>query len=139
MSRLYHIEIARHAAGVDLKWVDNLLSHYSVPGVEGGRQGVARKITVDGVYHVALIARLSREMGMSVSRAVAMAGRLLESESARASIGFGLELRVDRRALEAEIDHLVNEAVEASTPPRRGRPPRREPREVHPKTTGRLE
>jgi hypothetical protein len=125
MSRFYHVEIARHAAGVDLKWVDNLLSHFKVPGVESGIQGVARRITLDGVYHVALIARLTRGMGMSVSTSVALASRLLASESSRAIVGSGLELHVDRRAFAIEIDRRINDAVEASTPPRRGRPPRR--------------
>jgi hypothetical protein len=125
MSRLYHVEIARHASGVNHKWVDNLLSHHAVPGVHNKKQGVARRITVDGVYHVALIARLNREMGVSVGSAVALAKKLLASESARATVGRGLELQVDRMALEREIDRRVEEAVEASTPPRRGRPPRR--------------
>ena len=125
MSRLYHVEIARHASDVDHKWVDNLLSHYAVPGVHNEKQGVARRITLDGVYHVALISRLNREMGVSVASAVALAKVLLASESARATVGRWLELQVDRGALEREIDRRVHEAVEASAPPRRGRPPRR--------------
>ena len=100
MARLYHVEIARHAAGADPKWVDNLLSHFSVPGVESARQGVARRITLSGVYHVALIRRLNRELGVSVSSAVALASRLLASDSARASVAPGLELHIDRSALE---------------------------------------
>jgi hypothetical protein len=127
MSRSYHVEIARHASGVDHKWVDNLLSHYTVPGVHNKKQGVARRITLDGVYHVALISRLNREMGVSVGSAVSLAKRLLASESALATVGCGLELHLDRSALQSEIDRRVHEAVESSTPPRRGRPPKRRP------------
>ena len=125
MARVYHVEIARHASGADHKWVDNLLSHHAIPGVQNKKQGVARRITLDGVHHVALISRLNREMGVSVASAVSLAKRLLASESARATVGRGLELQVDRSALEHEVDRRVHEAVEASTPPRRGRPPRR--------------
>lgn len=127
MARFYHAEIARHAANVDPKWVDNLLSHFDIPGVDGGRQGAVRRITLDGIYHVALIRRLNRDLGVSVSAAVTLASRLLASESARETVGPWVELRVDRGALEHEIDRRVSEAVEASTPPRRGRPPRRVP------------
>jgi hypothetical protein len=125
MARLYHVEIARHAAGADPKWVDNLLSHFSVPGVESARQGVARRITLSGVYHVALIRRLNRELGVSVSSAVALASRLLASDSARTSVAPGLELHIDRSALERDVDRRVSESVESSSRPRRGRPPRR--------------
>jgi hypothetical protein len=122
MSRFYHVEIARHAADVDLKWVDNLLSRFDVPGVESSRQGVARRISLGGIYHVALIRRLNRELRLPVSAAVTLARRLLASESAEAVVVSGIELRIDRSALEAEIGRRVNEAVEASTRPRRGRP-----------------
>jgi hypothetical protein len=125
MARFYHVEIARHAAGADPKWVDNLLSHFSVPGVESARQGVARRITLSGVYHIALIRRLNRELGLPVSSAVALASRLLAGDAARASVAPGLEFHVDRSALERDVDRLVSESVESSSRPRRGRPPRR--------------
>jgi len=124
MSRYYHIEIARYAADVDLKWVDNLLSHHRVPGVQSGRQGVARKISLDGIYHIAVVCRLNRRLGVPASTAVVIASRLLASHSDRASVAVALELHIDRRALEQEIDRRVTEAVEASAPPRRGRPRR---------------
>jgi hypothetical protein len=125
MARFYHVEVARHAADADSKWIDNLLSHFAVPGVENARQGVARKISLRGVYHVALIRRLNREVGLPVAAAVSIAGRLLASESAHAQLAPGLDLNVDRSALERDVDRRVSEAVEASTPPRRGRPPQR--------------
>jgi len=125
MARVYHVEIARHAADADPKWVDNLLSHFSVPGVENARQGVARRVTLSGVYHIALIRRLNRELGLSVSSAVALASRLLASDAARASVAPGLELHIDRSAFERDVDRRVSESVESSSRPRRGRPPRR--------------
>jgi hypothetical protein len=125
MARSYHVEVVRHAADIDLKWIDNLLSHFEVPGVQRWRQGVARKISLDGIYHVALIRRLNRELHLPVSAAVTLASRLLAGESGHPVVVSGIELRIDRPALEAEVDRRVDEAVESSTRPRRGRPPQR--------------
>jgi hypothetical protein len=125
MSRLYHVEIARFAADSDLKWIDNLLSHFDIAGVERTRQGVSRRITMEGILHIALIRRLNRELHVSVASAVALAAQVLASHSACAEVGAGIELRVDRTALEHEIGHRVNDAVEASIRPRRGRPSKR--------------
>jgi len=125
MSRLYHVEIARHAADAEHKWVDNLLSHFDIPGVESRCQGVARRISLDGIHHVALIRRLNRELRIPVAAAVSVACRLLASHSDRETAGSVIVLHLDRAALKHEIDRRVNEAVEVSAPARRGRPPRR--------------
>ena len=124
MARLYHVEIARHAADADPKWIDNLLSHFSLPGIEKAKQGVARRITISGVYHIVLTRRLNRELGVPIASAVLLANRLLASETARTQVAPGLELHIDLSALKRQVDHRVSEAVESSTPPRRGRPPR---------------
>ena len=68
MARFYHVDIARFAANADQKWVDNLLSHYDVPGVDGAKQGLARRISAVGVYHIALIRSLTRDAGISTAQ-----------------------------------------------------------------------
>jgi hypothetical protein len=50
---------------------------------------------------------------------------LLAGEPGHPVVVSGIELRIDRPALEAEVDRRVDEAVESSTQPRRGRPPQR--------------
>jgi hypothetical protein len=122
MARLYHVDIARHAAGADRKWVDNLLSHFSIPGVDGGRQGTARRISADGIRHIALIHLLARDLDVSVAAAVALATRLLALPSVTLSLGAGLELRLDREQFERHIERLIADGVESVTPARRGRP-----------------
>lgn len=125
MVRFYHVEIARFAARADPKWVDNLLSHYDIPGVEGARQGLARRITTIGVYHIALIRAMSRDWGMGVANAVAIGARLLAPDGQpEIAIGTGLTFRFDRETFERSIDASIAEAVESITPARRGRPPR---------------
>lgn len=122
MARLYHIEVAQHAVGADKKWVDNLLSHFEVPGVERARQGIARRISSRGIYHIALIHRLNSELGISVSSALPLATRLLASHAGRVGVGLWLELEVDLPSMQHGLDRLIEEASEISAPARRGRP-----------------
>lgn len=123
MARFYHVDIAVFAAESDRKWVDNLLSHFDVPGVESAKQGVARRVSADGVYHIVLIRRLSLAVGLSLERAVALAQRLLRADASPVSLGHALELRIDRQAFHREVDDRIALAVEAVVPRRRGRPP----------------
>lgn len=126
MARDYHVDIARHAANADGKWVDNLLSHFDIPGVAGGRQGVARRVSTHGVYQVALIRRLTLDFGMTAAKAVSMAARLLgDGGQAGFDSDYGIELRLDRPMFERAVDRAITEAVESITPARRGRPPAR--------------
>ena len=73
MARAYHIDVASHASDADRKWLDNLLSHFDVPGVEGGRQGVARRLRRPGSYRGAIIRRLTGVLGVSAAGAVSLA------------------------------------------------------------------
>lgn len=125
MARYYHIDIAVFAANSDRKWVDNLLSHFDVPGVDSAKQGVARRFSTHGIYHVALTRVLSQEGGMSVEAALAFARRLLTTDAHHTSITGWLELRIDRHAFQEATDRRIAEAVESIVPKRRGRPPSR--------------
>src|SRR5438874_2007471 len=64
MARYYHLDIAAVAAQADHKWVDNLLSRFDIPGVGSAHQGVARRISTTGVYHIALARLINREMAI---------------------------------------------------------------------------
>ena len=124
MARQYHVDIARFAAKADAKWVDNLLSHFDVPGVERARQGLSRRISPDGIYHIALVRRLNRELGISTAAAVSLAARLLSTEAGRVPLADGLELEFDGGRFRRDIDASIAEGVESLAPARRGRPPR---------------
>ena len=124
MARHYHVDIARFASKADSKWVDNLLSKFDVPGVEGAKQGLSRRISPDGVYHVALIRLLNKDLGLSVTTAVRLAAQMLSAEDGRVWLGDGLELRLDLARFRSELDAAIAEGVESVAPARRGRPPR---------------
>lgn len=122
--RHYHVDVARFAAKADHKWVDNLLSHFDVPGVERARQGLSRRISADGIYHIALIRILNRDAGLSTSAAVSLAERLLSSAGHRVELAEGLDLELDVERLRRQVDAAITEGVESLAPARRGRPPR---------------
>jgi len=122
--RHYHVDVARFAAKADAKWVDNLLSHFEVPGVERARQGLSRRISADGIYHIALIRILNREVGLSTSAAVSLAVRLLSSGGRRIELAEGLDLELDADRLRKDVDAAIADGVESLAPARRGRPPR---------------
>jgi hypothetical protein len=124
LARLYHFDIARFAAGADPKWVDNLLSRFDVPGVEGARQGLSRRISEEGIYHIVLVRILNSDIGLGVNHALSVAGRLLSSEDGRLSLAEGLELRLDLAGFRSRVDAAIAEGVESLAPARRGRPPR---------------
>ena len=125
MPASYHIDIAGYAAGADRKWVDNLLSHFEVPGVEQGRRGSARHVTQLGLYHIALVRVIARELGAPLKTSVMLATMLLRTESPELPVIGPLALRFDRDRFQREVDARVAEAVEAIVPARRGRPPAR--------------
>jgi hypothetical protein len=122
MARTYHIDIARFAADAPLKWVDNLLTAHPLKGVESGRRGVARRISVAAIYHIALVHQLNHDLGVSVDTAVSIAHRLLSGTVNHLEISGHLELRFDRFTFQHEIDRRIADAVEAIVPARRGRP-----------------
>jgi hypothetical protein len=123
VARAYHVGIATFVADADKKWVDNLLSHHRVPGVDYARQGLARRVSEIGIYHVALIRALTRDAGMGTALAVSLSARLLSPDVSRVPMAPGLDLQFDRQVFERQIDLAIAEAVEAVVPARRGRPP----------------
>jgi len=125
MGRSYQLDFAAFVADVDRKWIDNLLSHFDVPGVESARQGIARRLSIDAIRIIVLVRALSSDGGLPLDRALSSATALLESASSRTAIGSWLELVLDRARFQQEVDRRVAEAVESVVPRRRGRPPSR--------------
>lgn len=125
MARHYHLDIAAYVADADRKWVDNLLSHFDVPGVEAAKQGVARRISTSGVHHIALTRQLSADAGFSLEQSVALASALLTTDANHVELSDTLSLHIDRARFRRDADDRLAEAVEAVVPARRGRPPSR--------------
>jgi len=116
--------LAQHVAGADARWVDNLISRFALPGVDGTGRGSSRRITEIGIQHIALVRSLSVELGFALSTAVPLAKTLLaSSDDAELDVGPWVRLRFRRAEFKRHIDGLIADGVEAITPTRRGRPP----------------
>jgi hypothetical protein len=124
LPRFYHIDLAQHVAGADARWVDNLLSRFALPGVDGAGRGSSRRLTATAIQHIALVRSLTDGLGLSTSAAVSLAGSLL-SGSVDADLAAGPWLRVAFRREEflRHVDALIADGVESIAPTRRGRPP----------------
>jgi hypothetical protein len=122
MPRGYTVATAALALGMPVKWVDNVLSHNRVPGVRQERQGIARRLSVDGLLVLALTAVLTHELGLSTAKAIVVA-EAIAKDGGRFIAGQGLTIEVDLAAFQASLLEKLESAVEIAPIPRRGRPP----------------
>ncbi len=123
MARAYTLATAALTLEMPAKWLDNTLSHIRVPGVHQERQGIARRITVDGMLILAAAALLINELGVSLAAAIEIAERLAGNGGEYESPG-GVEIRLDLQRLRSTMLERLENAVEIAPVPRRGRPPK---------------
>jgi hypothetical protein len=116
--------MAALATGMTVKWIDNLLSHYAVPGVVGGRQGRERSISLHGILAIELVRLATQELRMPIGPAVDLVTRLLAADpfagSVRTSSGIVIDFPIAE--LERQLRERLVEAVEAAPSVPRGRP-----------------
>ena len=122
MPRAYTVATAALALDIPVKWLDNILSHFSVQGIVQERQGVARRITIDGMLQLYLVHSLSSELGTTIVVGTRLAQRL--AAAGLVELSNGITIRADPDALRAELIERLEHAVEIAPVPRRGRPPK---------------
>jgi dienelactone hydrolase len=122
MPRAYTIATAALALGTSIKWLDNVCSHHRVPGVSQQRQGVSRRLAVEGLLVLALAVLLIQELGMAMPRAIAVAEELAKNEG-RYTVREGFSLNLDLSSFQARLLEKLENAVEITPVPKRGRPP----------------
>ena len=123
MARAYTIATAALTLEMPIKWLDNTLSHLQVAGVQQGRQGVARRITIDGLLILAVATVLINELGIPLASAIEISEKLTTS-AGRYTSPEGVSLQVDLEKLRASLIERLENAVEIAPIPRRGRPPK---------------
>lgn len=121
--RSYSVAISSLAIGAPGKWLDNVLSHFSVPDVHILRRGVARRVPHSALLHLALTRTLHVQLGLGVRDALVLAAELLAADGDAVSRGGHLRVTFDRRELEQTTMQRLREALESAPAPRRGRPP----------------
>jgi len=123
MARAYTIATVALTLEMPAKWLDNTLSHIKVPGVHQEKQGVARRITIDGLLILSTAALLINELGISLSRAARIAETLASSNGLYVSPG-GVGIQLDLEKLRFRLLERLEHAVEVAPIPKRGRPPK---------------
>jgi hypothetical protein len=123
MPRAYTVATAALATGMPIKWVDNILSHNKLLGIRQERQGVARRLSVEGLLVLALTALLIQELGLSTAKAIITAEGIVNS-GGRYSASQGVSIELDLTAFRAGLLEQLEHAVEVAPIPRRGRPPK---------------
>lgn len=121
MGRAYTVATVALALNSTPKWVDNVLSHFTISGVRQGKQGVARRISTRGVLELALVQQLSESLRIPIEIAAAGARALVDE--GELTIGASLSLRLETDRELATLESRLEYAVEAAPLPRRGRPP----------------
>ena len=122
MPRAYTVATAALALGMPLKWVDNVLSHNKIDGIRQERQGIARRLSIEGLLTLALTALLIHELEVSTSRAIAIAEGIIEANG-RHVCSDGLSVEINLPTFQASLLERLENAVEVAPVPRRGRPP----------------
>jgi hypothetical protein len=127
MARAYTVATAALALNVTTKWIDNVLSHFTVAGVDQARQGVRRRITSDGLLILWIAKEIAHNLGTPLRPALQTAELVVKTGSLL--IAPNISLAVDRDKVRENLSTQLDRAVEVAPVPRRGRPP---------KQTGRL-
>lgn len=123
MARAYTIATAALTLKVPAKWLDNTLSHIRVPGVQQKRQGVARRITIDGMVILGIAALLIDQLSMPLATAIGIAKELAGGGGEYTTpAGVGIRLNLER--LKSTLLVRLENAVEIAPLPKRGRPPK---------------
>jgi len=130
MPRAYTIATAALTLGISPKWLDNTLSHYKVAGVVQEKQGVARRISVEGLLLLTVTLLFTTELGLATAKAIELAKTVIAADGAF-NFRSGMRIKLDLENLRTEILSQLERAVEVAPLPRRGRPPKN--------TTGRLD
>ena len=119
--RGYTVVASAVALGVDYKWLDNLLSHFSVAGVRQSRQGVSRTLSYAALREITIALQLTSELSAPLPRALEWAPNLAEGNEIRVG---NLRFSADLPRLDAWLTERLAYAVEVAPTPRRGRPPK---------------
>lgn len=122
MPRAYTVATAALALGMPTKWVDNVLSHNRVPGIRQERQGIARRLSIEGLLVLGLTSLLIHELGLPTAKAIVVAEGIAKG-SGRYLAGEGLVIQIDIATFQTSLLEKLERAVEIAPVPRRGRPP----------------
>ena len=118
----YDIGTTAFVVGTHRKWVDNVISHYALAGVESHSRGVRREFSFDAVVLLTVIRSMIDELGVPVQRAIEVAEQATKDHDGSVSFPSGSRFSLDRDAVARHVTQRLLEAAESVPRIRRGRP-----------------
>jgi hypothetical protein len=97
--------------------------HIRVSGVQQKKQGVARRISIDGLQTLSIATLLINELGIPLAGAIEIAGKLASS-GGQYTTPEGVTLQLNLEKVRGDLLERLENAVEIAPAPRRGRPPK---------------
>ena len=122
MARSYTVGTVALTLGTPGKWLDNVLSHHAVTGVQQKQQGVSRRLSIEAILILAVVVLLIQDIGLPTPHAIHLAEALVNADGEYQTVR-GLRIRLDLNAIRQRLLERLETAVEAAPIPRRGRPP----------------
>ena len=113
---------AAAALGVDRKTLDNILAREASSCVSAGNRGQSRRIPVAALDRIAVAFVLNRDLGVSLTKGIEIAGLIIGSPGSPIAIGSLGALTFDIAELRRTLERAVDEALESVAEPARGRP-----------------
>src|SRR5689334_1044757 len=100
---LYTTSSTAAALGVSQKWLDNLLSHNKIDGIQQSGQGVSRRLPIESVETISVAHTLIKETHVPAAHAVALAERLIASQTGGIELSPALSVTVDLAGLRQSL------------------------------------
>ena len=123
MARSYTSRAVALTIGAPVKWLDNLLSHHHLPGIDRGKQGRERRITDQGLITIGIVRLLSQDLGIPIARATQLASNIADgADSASIPVAQGITLVISRRDILQRLRAQLEDAIETVGRLPRGRP-----------------
>ncbi len=110
------------ALGVDRKTLDNVLSREARLLVGTGSRGRRRRISVDLLEQIAIAMILNRDLGVSIAKGLKLADEIVASPTPSVHAGSLCAVTFDLARLRLALDLSIQEALESTAEPMRGRP-----------------
>jgi hypothetical protein len=122
---LYNTATAAVAMGVTPKWLDNLLSHNNIDGLQSDSQGVARRLSIATVTVLVLTKELIDALELPAPIALRIATAIVANPDGELLLSPTVHLTLRADDLRLDVLDRLTRAVEIAPTPRRGRPPKR--------------
>lgn len=119
--RSYTVTVAALALNVDIKWLDNVLSHHQVRGLLRKRQGIQRQILPESMLVLAIASDLIEALSLPIARAIEVA-HLMTETGARVPVSRTINLHADLDSIAARLQGRLADAIEGAAQKPRGRP-----------------